>query len=134
MAGKAERALKGVALAVARWLRSVARVLAEWSGMKKRLEITVKNPGYEGTDHALGLITLDFEDENALALAVHEFQKLGWEKPPFAIFVRNEKDEMRGFNTSYYVSIHVADVKNSDDWERPNWLPEAGSPPPDRES
>lgn len=28
-----------------------------------KIAITVVNPGYEGTDAALGLLSLDFEDE-----------------------------------------------------------------------
>jgi hypothetical protein len=112
------------------WFRSAAASLAEWAGMHKRLEITVKNPGYEGTDHALGLITVDFEDQEALEKARYEMHRLLATQAPVAIILQNEKGEEQGFNTNMYVSHRIADA---DDWKKPNWLlPESGVGPTDR--
>jgi hypothetical protein len=103
--------------------------------MHKRLEIVVRNPGFEQTDHALGALTLDFEDQAALDVAITTlYQRLEIARSNLrgTIILENEKREQRGFNPEYYVSHHIADA---DDWERPNWmLPSEGEDAPPREN
>lgn len=102
--------------------------------MHKRLEIVVRNPGYEQTDRALSALTLDFEDQAALDMAVKTlYMRLEVEKRVLrgTIILENEKHEQLGFNPEYYVSHRIADA---DDWELPNWmLPDGGDDAPPRE-
>jgi hypothetical protein len=114
--------LRRLTLLTARGLRSLARSLAEWAGMRKRLEIVIKNPGFEGTEHALGALTLDFREQQSLEAASLALARgLGAPRTSLSgiVIVQNEAGEQRGFNPEYYVSHHVADAE---EWERPNWM------------
>ena len=103
--------------------------------MRKRIAITVRNPGFERTDTALGVIHLDFEDEGALTRAIDTINgqlMVGKSHLQSTIVIYNEKGAQRGFNPEYYVSHQVDDV---DEVEEPNWqLPSDGTDAPDREN
>lgn len=122
--------LKKAALVLSSWLRSIARVLAEWAGMHKRIEIVVRNPGYEGTESAMGALSLDFEDEQTFHAAegvlMNELSFRKGTGQRHALILRNERDEVLGFDPGYFVSFRIS---NADEW-RPTWLlPANGSPP-----
>jgi hypothetical protein len=101
--------------------------------MQKRIEIIVRNPGFEGTDSALGAHTLDFEDRAAFDRAVGMLHSalapnaaLG-----LAIVIANEKGQERGFSPEHYVTHRIDDVS---EWELAEWqLPQGGSMAPPRE-
>jgi hypothetical protein len=118
-----------VALRVARVLRGIASGLAEWAGMHKRIEIVVRNPGFERTENALGAYNLDFEDQRAFDAALAAITgKLSMYGPlPNCLVMQNEKGEQVGFNPEYYVSHRVGDI---DDWQSTKWLlPQEGAKP-----
>ena len=117
-------------------LGSLARWLAEWAGMHKRLEIVVRNPGYEGTDVAMGTHILDFHNETSLAQAKQNLARslrVTSSQIERTVIIVNEDDEHLGFNPDYYVSHRIADVEA---WTVPRWesLPADGNPAPERES
>lgn len=101
--------------------------------MHKRLEVYIRNIGYEGTVNAMGVLSLDFEDEAALKLARAEMRLRFRDKDlPHAIIIENERGQELGFNPHHYSSHRIDDV--SDDF-RSTWvLPETGIPPPKREN
>lgn len=99
--------------------------------MRKRLEIVVRNPGFEHTQDALGIYTIDFADPTTFNAALTELHsKLGNLSPAgrlVAVF-RNEKGDERSVDFQYYVSHQITDV---DTWEPPPWsLPGHGEPSP----
>jgi hypothetical protein len=101
--------------------------------MPKRLEIVVRNPGFEGTLDALGAYTIDFDDASFPAALQELHGKLGNLSPTgrrVAIF-RNEKGEERGVDLEFYLSHQITDV---DTWQPPKWsLPGHGEAPPNPE-
>ena len=103
--------------------------------MPKRLEIIVRNPGFENTENALGAYTIDFGDPEFLNRAVAELnarlrETTRMERRLVVTFL-NEKGVERGLDLQYYVSHQITDV---DDWEPPPWrLPGDGESPPNRE-
>lgn len=124
---------KRVAALLATFLHSAEQFLAEWAGMHKRIEIIVRNLGYEGTENAMGSLSLDFEDENALKRA-RERLRMELQAPQLkqALIIENERGQELGFNPHHYSSHRIDDA--TDEW-RPTWvLPETGIPPPPRES
>ena len=127
-----ETTLRRVALASSRCARRVASVLARWGGKVKRIEIVVRNPGFEGTQSALGSHIIDFEDDKTFdreqaALSA----KLRAPGAELTIILTNEKGDARGFNPEYYVSHSAGD---KDAWMAPPWLlPAAGAEAPERE-
>jgi hypothetical protein len=94
--------------------------------MSKRIEIIMRNPGFEGTADALGAYYLDFEDENVFqrerASLNSELRRSANTKFP-VISIANEKGEERGFNPAYYVSHRISEVEA---WENPPWLHRSG--------
>jgi hypothetical protein len=57
----------------------------------KRIEFVVRNPGYEGTDSAMGSLTIDFQDEQSLAVALSVIASkllIQYTHPPISIAVR----------------------------------------------
>jgi hypothetical protein len=120
----------------ARFLRSLARWLAEWAGMQKRIEVIVRNPGLEGTESALGAYHLDFDDAAALEAARNELNSGLFVRsqagPPmnWAIAIRNEKGDELGFNPEFYVAHRIAEPATLEPWV----LPPHGLPPPEREN
>jgi len=135
--GQFEARLRSVArwlvVAVCRMLRSLLAHLEEWLGMTKRIEITLRNPGFEQSDYALGTVFLDFDDERALQnQKAHLVSELRIKELDTTIVLENEAGQHIGFNPEYYVSHRVDDVK---DWEPPDWaLPERGEKAPERET
>jgi hypothetical protein len=128
------RALRFLALALADGLRSLARLIAEWAGVHKRIEIIVRNPGFEGTEQALGSLSMDFEDAAALetAISVMNSKLMSQGKTqPRSIAFHNERLEILGFNPEYYVSHRISDVAG---WQSPWILPSQGAPAPPREA
>ena len=122
-------------MVVAGRLLFVAQTIARWAAMHKRIEFAVKNPGYEGTEHAMGYLSIDFEDESKFNLArqvlhmrvatVHD------RKQREIITLDNERGEELLLDLDYFVSSRISDAT---DW-RPTWLlPAEGKEPPDRES
>lgn len=100
--------------------------------MHKRIEFVVRNPGYEGTDSAMGTLTIDFEDEKAYQFAriIIGSQLMVKGSKQLSVGFDNERGEQLAFNPAYYVSHRISDVL---DWH-PTWLlPADGSPPPRRE-
>jgi hypothetical protein len=99
--------------------------------MHKRIEIFVRNPGFEETEQAMGVLSVDFEDEavfNAARGALRD--GLALTKAARSIILLNERGEELGFNPKYYVSHRASAV---DDW-RPTWvLPTEGASAPPRE-
>jgi hypothetical protein len=112
-------------------LRSLARLLAEWAKMHKRIEFIIKNPGFEATDQALRSVPLDFESENEFRLALEYVRtKLDFEgREP--LILTNEKGQQIGIHPQLYCSHYVGDV---DEWEDTWRLPARGQQPPHRES
>jgi hypothetical protein len=101
--------------------------------MHKRVEIIMRNPGYDGTEQALGSYAMDFEDAQAFEAARIELaSKLSnMTGKPLVMMLKNEKGEELAVNLEYYVSHRVSDVA---DWI-PTWvLPAEGAPAPPRES
>ena len=101
--------------------------------MHKRIEFVVRNPGYEGTDSAMGSLTIDFQDEQSLAVALSVIASkllIQYTHPPISIAVENERGESLGLNPLYYVSHRISNVE---DW-RPTWLLPADGSPPSRHS
>jgi hypothetical protein len=120
------------ALALASVLHSMATRLAEWAGMHKRIEIVMRNPGFEHTENALGVYTLDFENEAAFNEAMDSIRYWMRTTAKFSsIFVKNERDDELGINPEFYVSMRVGNV---DEWQPPWLLPSHGAPPPPREN
>lgn len=100
--------------------------------MHKRVEILMRNPGYEGTQQALGSYAMDFESQAAADVAIRELlSKLSnLTRSPLVAFFQNEKGEHLAVNLEYYVSHRVSDV---DEWI-PTWLlPAEGASIPPRE-
>ena len=125
--------LKRFALALARGLHSLATRLAEWAGMHKRIEIIVINPGFEGTESALGARTLDFEEAASYNAALAELSsKLNNLTPTnrFVLMLTNEQGEQIGIDLRYYVSHRIADAEA---WQSPWVLPSHGASAPPRE-
>ena len=104
--------------------------------MPKRLEIVVRNPGFEGTDSAIGAYTIDLEDAEFQA-AYHELHsKLLNLKPEgfmaIAIF-RNGTGDERGVNLQYYLSHQITEIEGP--LQAPKWtLPGHGEDSPAHES
>lgn len=96
------------------------------------IQVTVQQPGYENTDAALGLLSLDFDDEQSWKLAVEIIRLRSTEAPRHPVFVSNEKGVTISWEAKYYHSMWAGP---HDEWTIPNWqLPEHGSPAPPRES
>jgi hypothetical protein len=116
--------------------RSLAYLFREGKRVEaRRLEIVIRNPGYEGTENALGAYTIDFEDNNALQAARVELRsKLDNLKAdqPSVLFLSNEKNDELSVNLQYYVSHRI--LRASDFPELPWGLPPQGKPAPDREA
>jgi hypothetical protein len=99
-----------------------------------RIAITVVNPGYEGTDAALGLLSLDFEDEEIFKQmdGIAKNELIFAQTKNHSFFIRNEKGQSLMFNHKFYHSYWSGPVDN---WEEPKWsLSAEGDPPPQRES
>lgn len=102
--------------------------------MHKRLEIVVRNPGFEGTENALGAHLLDFENRasfdhavGALHSALAPNAALGR-----SVVLYNEDEDEIGFDPGLYVSHRIG---NATDWIAPKWaLPKEGAEAPSRES
>jgi hypothetical protein len=121
-----------MALALAGWLRSLARLLAEWAGMHKRVQIAVRNPGYEGTEYAMGELSIDFREAKGYGDAMRSMTEALQSVPsPKTAFLINEEGEELGFNPEYYVSHRATNV---DTWRETWLLPAEGKPSPPRES
>jgi len=100
--------------------------------MHKRIEIIVRNPGLEGTEQALGALSIDFEDAAAFATSVkHLTEFLTANHHVKAIVLANDRGEYLGFNPEYYLSHRISDV---DEWAPTFVLPAEGAPAPPRES
>ena len=115
-------------------LQSLGRWIAEWGGMHKRLEIVVRNPGYESTEQAMGVLTLDFQGEVDFVQAIeglHHALRRGKSASGLSIILTNERMEILGFNPEFYVSHRVSDAT---DWQAPWLLPAQGAAPPSRET
>jgi hypothetical protein len=102
--------------------------------MPKRLEIIVRNPGFEGTRDALGAYTIDFDDASFGAALQELHGKLDNLNPSGGRLIarfRNDKGEERGVDLQYYLSHQITDV---DTWEPPRWSLPGHGEPPSRES
>jgi hypothetical protein len=97
----------------------------------KRIEFIVRNPGFEGTENALGILSLDFESDEAFttALATIKSQLFFTNRVPVTLV--NEKGDQLGFNAAYYVNHRISEVE---EWRAAWFLAVEGAPPPTRES
>jgi hypothetical protein len=102
--------------------------------MEKRLEIVVRNPGFEGTESALGAYVLDFKDRKVFERArgtLHSALAPNAALGRSVILVNEDEDEV-GFDPGLYVSHRIGDAK---DWIAPKWeLPQGGAEAPPREA
>jgi hypothetical protein len=124
--------LPRLALLLSWVLWSLARLLAEWAGMHKRVQIAVRNPGYEQTELAMGELSIDFRGREAYISAMRRMtDALTGEVTPKSAILINEEGEELGFNPEFYVSHRTSNVE---EW-RPTWLlPAQGVSAPPRES
>lgn len=120
-----------MALALATGLRSLARLLAEWAGMHKRVQIVVRNPGYEGTESAMGELSIDFRSKDSYVKAMARFTELlNDTNSGRTIILINEDAEELGFNPEFY---HSHRATNVDTWRETWLLPAEGASAPPRE-
>jgi hypothetical protein len=97
--------------------------------MHKRLEIVVRNPGFETTADAIGAYTIDFDEVSFVAALRELHAKLDGLTQTGRVIARfrNEKGEERGIDLQYYLSHQITETEN---WEPPKWsLPGHGGPP-----
>lgn len=100
--------------------------------MHKRVQIVVRNPGYESTDSALGELSIDFRSQDHYVKAMGRFTELlNDANPGRTIILINEDGEELGFNPEFYHSHRAANV---DTWRETWLLPAEGAPPPHREN
>lgn len=99
--------------------------------MHKRIEIVIRNPGFEKTENALGAYTLDFESEPHFNAAISglKFALAGTAKV-LSVFITNERGDTLAVNPEYYISLRASDVS---EWQPPWLLPGQGALPPPRE-
>jgi len=102
--------------------------------MHKRIEFYVRNPGYEGTQDAMGVRAIDFQDVEAFKMAQQtinsRMQVAKQAQHPFQL--QNEREEMLGIVPEYVVSWRIYNV--DDEWQAVFSLPPGGDPAPPRES
>lgn len=117
------------------WFRSIWWKPPEPPKVPKRLEIVVRNPGFEGTESAIGAYTIDLEDA-AFQTAYQELHsKLLNLKPDGYVaiaIVRNGRGDERGVNLQYYLSHEISEIEGP--LQAPKWtLRGHGESPPPRE-
>jgi hypothetical protein len=100
--------------------------------MHKRMEFYVRNPGYEGTESAMGTHTIDFEDKESFDAARRIISRVGLPTNTQSLFeIENERGEVLIINPDVLVSCRMFDV--ADDWQAVFSLPPGGKPSPERE-
>jgi hypothetical protein len=100
--------------------------------MHKRMEFYVRNPGYEGTESAMGTHTIDFEDQESYGAARRIVSRVGLPTNTQSLFeIENERGEVLALNPDVLVSYRMFDV--ADDWHPVFSLPPGGKPAPPRE-
>jgi hypothetical protein len=97
--------------------------------MHKRIQIAVRNPGNEGTEYAMGELSIDFKDGDRYVRAMRSVTDALSGETKTAILI-NEDGEELGFNPAYYVSHRCTNV---DTWRETWLLPAKGEDAPDRE-
>jgi len=100
--------------------------------MHKRIQIAVRNPGYEGGEYAMGELSIDFRNTDTYVDAMRRMTEALQSIPsPKTAILINEDGEELGFNPEYYVSHRATNV---DTWRETWLLPAEGAPPPHREA
>jgi len=92
-----------------------------------RIFITLRNPGYEGTQYAQRALLIDFSSEDLWHGACQTISLRTTDAVRHPITIWNDRDQMYVFEQSLLVDVWAGKLEH---YELPPWMTQVMEPPP----